>query len=185
MPKRRWNRDCAVELMTKNKQGCLLFDWGDTLMRVFPDFDGPMTTWPKVEMIPDAREVLEELCSTWTIALATNAQDSTEDEIREALALVGLHALIDEVYCYQRIGVKKPSRAFFQYIFDELAIDATDAVMIGDSYAADVEGALAMGMRAIWFNPRSDEDRAGEMVRTVHSLKELPDVLKAWDAVGE
>jgi len=167
--------------MTETKQGCLLFDWGDTLMRVFPQYDGPMTSWPRVEVVPHAREVLEALRSHWTIALATNAQDSKEEDIRQALALVELDTVVDEIYCYQRIGVKKPSRAFFQYIFDELAIDAADAVMVGDSYAADVEGALAVGMRAVWFNPKSDQEKAGELVRTVHSLIELPDVLNAWD----
>lgn len=153
-------------------------------MRVFPEYSGPMTSWPRVEMIPDAREVLEALRSMWTIALATNAQDSKEDEIREALALVGLDAVVDEVYCYQRIGVKKPSRAFFQYIFSELAMGATDAVMVGDSYASDVEGALAMGMRAVWFNPNTDEERTGELVRTVHSLRDLPSLLESWELSG-
>jgi putative hydrolase of the HAD superfamily len=36
---------------------CLLFDWGDTLMRVFPEYVGPMAAWPKVEAMPHAEEM--------------------------------------------------------------------------------------------------------------------------------
>ena len=36
---------------------CLLLDWGDTVMRVFPEYEGPMLTWPRVEAVEgtDAR----------------------------------------------------------------------------------------------------------------------------------
>jgi len=29
----------------------LIFDWGDTVMRVFPEFSGPMAHWPRVEAV--------------------------------------------------------------------------------------------------------------------------------------
>ena len=29
-------------------KGCLLFDWGDTLMRDFKEFDGPMKDWRRL-----------------------------------------------------------------------------------------------------------------------------------------
>lgn len=64
--------------MKRSKDRCLLFDWGDTLMRDFPQFSGSMATWPKVEMVDGADEVLQLLGTSWQLALATNAVDSTE-----------------------------------------------------------------------------------------------------------
>jgi hypothetical protein len=30
-----------------NKKGCLLFDWGDTLMKVFTEYNRSMVSWSK------------------------------------------------------------------------------------------------------------------------------------------
>ena len=42
----------------KREPSCILFDWGDTLMRVFPEFEGPMFTWPRVEVVSGIKETL-------------------------------------------------------------------------------------------------------------------------------
>ena len=68
----------------------IVFDWGDTLMRVWPDCDGPMVTWPRVEALPHVEDTLTQLHANWCMALATNAAASEEDEIWQALARVGL-----------------------------------------------------------------------------------------------
>ena len=58
--------------------------------------------------------------------------------------------------------MSKPDPAIFAIALERLGVVAGDAVMIGDSWAADVEGAMASGVRAIWFNrfnrppPRAD-----------------------------
>jgi hypothetical protein len=48
---------------------CLLFDWGDTLMRVLPDCDGPMVTWPRVEALPHVQDTLTQLRAGWRMGL--------------------------------------------------------------------------------------------------------------------
>ena len=57
---------------------CVLFDWGNTLMRDFPEARGPMADWPRVETLPGVEEVLRQLRPRWTLALATNAVASDE-----------------------------------------------------------------------------------------------------------
>src|SRR5512139_1210601 len=93
-------------------QRALLFDWGDTLMRVFPQYPGPMSAWPQVEALPYALETLSTLHPTFTLCLATNAADSDESDIRLALARVGLDPFLDRVYCFRKIGYKKPLPEF-------------------------------------------------------------------------
>ena len=38
------------------------------LLRVFPDFGGPMSRWPRLEAIPYARETLTALRPGWIVA---------------------------------------------------------------------------------------------------------------------
>ena len=120
---------------------CVLLDWGDTLMRDFPEFSGPMAAWPHVEAIPNVKEVLVELRRQWTLALATNSIDSDETAIWKALDRVGLSSLLDKVYCFQSISHSKPSPGFFDYIVKDLLIDRRCIVMVGDGFEKDVLGA--------------------------------------------
>jgi HAD superfamily hydrolase (TIGR01509 family) len=159
---------------------CLLFDWGDTLMRVFPEFDGPMVAWPKVEAMPFAGQVLTELRSRSMLVLATNAADSEEVEIRAALDRVGLDQLLDKVYCYRRIGHKKPSKEFFEHILADTGVEPSRAIMVGDDFEADVVGANDCGLRAIWYNPRTAEKHESAMHQTIHDLRSLPQVLDSF-----
>ena len=46
----------------------------------------------------------------------------------------------------------KPDPRIFAIALERLGCAAADAVMIGDSWPADIEGARAAGVRAIWFN---------------------------------
>ena len=46
-------------------------------------------------------------------------------------------------------GRTKPHASIFRAVLDLLAVEPPDAVMVGDTIADDIEGALALGMRAI------------------------------------
>jgi HAD superfamily hydrolase (TIGR01509 family) len=162
-----------------DKCGCLLFDWGDTLMRDDPNAFGPMFTWDHVEVMPHALQVLTSLRSEWLIALATNALDSDETDIRKALQRVDLDSLFDKVYCFRQIGHKKPSSEFFKFILNDLKLNSSQIVMIGDKFENDILGANQFGIRAIWFNAQSVESKTSNMYCTIHDLNELPHVLGA------
>jgi len=159
-------------------KGCLLFDWGDTLMRDFKEFSGPMKDWPRLEALPGAAETLAILHPGWILALATNAADSDEKDIRLALRRVDLERWLDKIYCFRKIGHKKPSPAFFQYILDDLKLASRSILMVGDNYEADVLGANACGIKAVWLNQHSHEMRENQLQRTIHALAELPGCLK-------
>ncbi len=49
------------------------------------------------------------------------------------------------------LGLEKPGRAIFDWAAARLSTSTDELVHIGDSWAADVEGALHAGARAIWF----------------------------------
>jgi len=156
---------------------CLLLDWGDTVMRVFPEYEGPMFRWPRVEAVDGITETLTKLRPDWTIALATNAADSEEREIWSALERAGLDELIDRVYCFRGVGHRKSAPAYFQFVLADLGIDPNDAVMVGDDFEADVVSANHSRIRAIWFHENAAERTTGALHRTIHDLRELPEAL--------
>ncbi len=167
--------------MAPQTNGCILFDWGDTLMRDFKEFNGPMKDWPHVEAVPGAAEILATLHTGWILAIATNADVSNVQDIRAALKRVNLDQWLDKIYCFKTIGHNKPSLEFYRYILDDLKLSSRTIFMVGDHYEADVLGANRCGIRAVWFNDRDDENRQAEMVRTIHRLSDLPVILAGWE----
>lgn len=149
-------------------------------MRVFPDYKGPMVKWPHLETLPNAKETLSILRSSWTVALATNAVDSNENEIRQALACADLNAFVDKVYCYQRNGHKKSSPAFFEFVLLDLGFESKSVFMVGDNYEEGVLSANKSGIRAVWFNHQSGEERSGDLHQTIRDLRNLHKTLNDW-----
>lgn len=94
-----------------------LFDWGDTLMVNFPDQSGKMCDWPIVEPIDGALETLEYLSKHYRVYIATNAADSSEQEIQQAFSRVGLDKFISGYFCKANLGVDKASPDFSPQLF--------------------------------------------------------------------
>jgi putative hydrolase of the HAD superfamily len=74
------------------------------------------------------------------------------DEQQQKLRHLGLDRFVDALVVSEEAGVSKPDPAIFAIALRRLGAAAADAVMIGDSWSADIEGARAAGVRAIWFN---------------------------------
>ena len=75
------------------------------------------------------------------------------EEQQEKLRVCGLTPFVDALIVSEEAGVSKPDPAIFQLALDRIAAGAGEAVMIGDSWSADIVGARAAGIPAIWFNP--------------------------------
>lgn len=165
--------------------GWVLFDWGDTLMVDLGE-PGPMASWPRVEAVPHAREALEALKSQhWHVALATNAAESGEAEVRKALGRVGLDEFVDRVFSSRDVGYKKPTPEFFAFLSAELGVGPDNLVMVGDNAEIDVLGANAAGIRAVWLCTGDRELPPDPMRATIHDLAELPGLLALWRTEGE
>jgi FMN phosphatase YigB (HAD superfamily) len=76
------------------------------------------------------------------------------------------------------VGVSKPDRGIFDIALERLGATAADAVMVGDSWANDIAGAVNAGIRAIWFNPdRRPAPDGPAGVTEIHSLAPAADIL--------
>jgi FMN phosphatase YigB (HAD superfamily) len=159
------------------KVKCVLFDWGNTVMRDLQTGEGPMYKWPQVEAMPGALESISRISPERILALATNALESQEEEIWKALARVNFDTLFNKIYCYRKIGMLKPSPGFFHFILGDLQVSPVDAVMVGDDFQKDILGASRCGIFGIWLNQESSERRVGRLYDTIYSLEDLPSAL--------
>lgn len=159
----------------------VLFDWGDTVIRDYPERTNPMVEWETVEVVEGIADVLAYLHSTGRqIVLATSAAISDEEQIRGALARGGLDHYFSRIYCFKNTQLPK-GEEFYRYILNDLALSVSDGMMVGDGFEKDVQIPNSLGMFAVWFNPRSDESRKGELHTTVHSLMELKEFFVSLD----
>jgi putative hydrolase of the HAD superfamily len=159
----------------------VLFDWGDTVMRDDPASTVPMVEWQTVEVIEGIADVLEYLRSSRRrIVLASSAAISAENQIRGALARGGLDRYFSRIYCFKNTNLPK-GEVFYRHILSDLGIPASDALMVGDGFEKDVLAANAVGIFAVWFNPKSGETLKGELHVTVHSMEELWEFIKSID----
>ena len=70
---------------------------------------------------------------------------------------LGLAELFEVVTLSCNIGFMKPHPRIFEYTLDAMQLTPQETAMVGDSMHADVEGAKALGMTAIWCRPPLDE----------------------------
>ena len=90
----------------------IAFDWGHTLMRVFPEFPGRMADWPKIELMPGVEAYPWKLPEGLTLVVASNAEDSTVRDIEAAFERVAIAGHFDRVFTWRDLGARKPeSRA--------------------------------------------------------------------------
>lgn len=148
-------------------------------MKDAPSMNVPMYQWDSVEAVDGAELTLRHLHSESTIALATGAAQSDANEIRSALHRVSLDGYVDKIYCFKNTGRRKPSLEFYQHIVSDLAARPEDLLMVGDSFDNDVLAANRAGIHAVWFNPKTSEDRTSDLYRTIHSLSQLLQIVPA------
>jgi HAD superfamily hydrolase (TIGR01662 family) len=129
------------------------------------------------EMYEDVPEVLRALhASGLQIGLISNTQRSLT-AFQSHFALEGLFAAAVSSYDH---GYMKPHRSIFEAALQQVSAEPHEAVMVGDSLAADIEGALGLGMRAVLVSRSGDASHARgcpDEVPVIRSLRELPPLL--------
>lgn len=71
----------------------------------------------------------------------------------EEMRDLGLAELFETVAVSCEIGYMKPHRAIFDRALEAMKVTPEETAMVGDNMRADVEGAKALGMLAIWRKP--------------------------------
>jgi putative hydrolase of the HAD superfamily len=123
----------------------------------------------KTNLFPDAHETLQYLQKKYHLHLISNGfREACEKKLQHSkLANYFKTIVISEIF-----GVNKPDRRIFEHALTNGKTNKDDAVMIGDNIDADIRGAMAVGMDAIYFNP-TGAARPADVRYMVIDLKEL------------
>ena len=121
-------------------------------------------------------ELYDDVPETFTALRAADLRIGlVSNSARDVREFARHHALdVDAGISSFHHGRTKPHASIFRAVLDLLGVEAAEAVMVGDQVADDIEGARAVGMRAILI------DRDGlhpEFELRIESLRELPALL--------
>ena len=127
-------------------------------------------------LYPDARPTLEALAGRFKLAIITNGGSTGQ---REKIEVTGLNSYFDAIVVSGEVRVGKPDPQIFERALSMLDVPRNRAVHVGDSIDADVAGARASGIVAVWVNrlrvPAPDGSVKPDY--EVRSLADLPPLL--------
>ena len=128
--------------------------------------------WEQHENFELYDDVPDALAALRSAGLRIGLVSNSARDVREFARHHGLD--VDAGISSFHHGRTKPHASIFRAVLDLLGVAPDDAVMVGDTIADDIEGALALGMRAILL------DREGlypDFEPRIETLNELPPLL--------
>jgi putative hydrolase of the HAD superfamily len=99
-------------------------------------------------------------------------------EQRLKLDRVGLAQHVDVLLTSEEAGFLKPDVRIFHLALSRVGATAGEAVMLGDAWATDIEGARSAGVRAVWLN-RGGAASPDPSVSELRSLEPVAETLRA------
>jgi HAD superfamily hydrolase (TIGR01509 family) len=135
-----------------------------------------------VEVVEGAREAILEIRRMGIrIATCSNTWWRNDADSRQDWDVLGLGDCFDAHITSHDVGRAKPHPAIFERALAAVDVRPQQAAMIGDRPDLDVAGARAVGMRAIWLNPRA-APRADDPtpVARVARWGEVTPLVQAW-----
>ena len=157
----------------------------DSLAKTMVDYGMEGDTRPYIEMLnrmwanakafPETSRVLARVDGL-PRAVVSNADDAF---LKDLLRKNGLS--FNHVVTSESVRAYKPRPRIFEVALERLRVQPEDAVHVGDSLTADIEGASRLGMRTVWVNRMGLVRGASdpEPDHEIPDLTPLPDLLDA------
>ena len=129
----------------------------------------------QTQLVPYAIELLDYLTRRgYNLYILSNGFIEVQ---HKKLQSAGIEDYFERMVLSDEIGINKPDRRLFDYALEVTHSKAADTLMIGDNYDADILGAMQAGWGQIYFDRNHRGITAQEPQHTVHSLKEVMDIL--------
>ena len=119
-----------------------------------------------------AIELLDYLKPKYQLHIITNGFASVQTK---KLKNSNIHHYFETITNSEMAGVKKPNSKIFNFALSLANASKEESIMIGDSYEADVLGAIEAGIDAVFFNEQNIQ--VEQPVFQVHHLLELKKIL--------
>jgi putative hydrolase of the HAD superfamily len=159
---RQWWRDVVARTFAA-------FGAGDTeaiFEELYTHFFHPRS-WVREE---GARRTVEAVAA---MGIRTGLLSNWDDRLPALLQGLDLWDRLSPRIVSYRVGVEKPHPRIFEAALEAAGVDPAAVLLIGDDPVADVEGARAVGMRAVLYDPGAERSENG----VVRRLLDLPDLL--------
>lgn len=73
---------------------------------------------------------------------------------KKKMVNTGFDQVMDGIFISEEIGFEKPSKAFFDVVFESIPeCDLKSCVIVGDSLTSDMRGGVNAGIQTCWYNP--------------------------------
>lgn len=118
-------------------------------------------------------DVFETLRSLSARGIRLGLISNTHRSLSAFQSHFGLDDLISVALSSSAHGYMKPHRSIFEAALELAGVSAGEAVMVGDSYRHDIEGALQVGMRAVLLCRSGECSEGGDVVPVIKGLLEL------------
>lgn len=132
--------------------------------------------YPEKDAIPTLTALREE---GFRLGLISNAAD--DENTQKLLDKGRFRPYFEFVLSSAAFGLRKPHPRIFQSALEHFKVSPKQAVMVGDTFEADVMGARHVGMKSIWITRRVREKKNyPSFLRpdaVVSKLSEIPDLL--------
>ncbi len=83
--------------------------------------------------------------------LAVAVVSNSEGRLAELAAELGWERKFAVIADSGKLGLEKPDPRIFAWTCERLGVAAAETIHVGDAWAADIEGARAAGLSAVWF----------------------------------
>lgn len=125
----------------------------------------------KTALMPDAIEVLDYLKQKYPLTLISNG--FTEVQYKK-INSSGIRHYFKHIILSEEAKALKPDPKIFAYALQLNGAQAHEAIMIGDSYEADIRGAINAGIDQVYFplnNQHNENQPATYMISRLMDLK--------------
>jgi putative hydrolase of the HAD superfamily len=121
----------------------------------------------KTKLLEGTLDLLDYLKDKYTLHIVTNGFPEVQ---HIKMSNSGLLPYFQELFISEEIGYNKPDKKIFEHIFGKLNTTAENCIMIGDSWEADIIGAMNADMAYIYLGKESKDN-------TVQKLEEIKGML--------
>ena len=128
-----------------------------------------------VHVYPDSIAALEALRARGhRLAMITNGGAESQ---RDKIVRFDLARHFDYILVEGEFGHGKPDERVYRHVLEQLAVQASDAVMIGDDLERDVAGPQRVGMQGVWIDRADAGLPAGCTIQPDRVIRLLSDLL--------
>jgi HAD superfamily hydrolase (TIGR01549 family) len=137
------------------------------------------TVKANTKLFPEAEKVLEALNSQYAVALITNTQGQKQVGTHRISQFPELEKYFKVIIVAGEGGIPpKPDPEPFRMCLEELGLDPSQAIYVGDDYRIDIRGARDAGLHPVWLKHYSVKRNWPDVETTAPVIASLDELLE-------